>query len=252
MLVLVLWARHPWAPARHAAPRQRLDATPPVLVAAPAPWPQMATGCACGVQSGEHKLWCQPAVLDWSARNELPPPVERTDGGSAEPGEWFELTLHELAPDGLVGPPTRRLIDDLPREDGMAGDGTPGCPRAVPGGAGDESEGYGLTAPPAPPCCDDPYGTHAIEAWHAGGFKVTWDGQPAPAELGAFAMRPKVPVELCPCGKPIHHTEFCYEAPTRRASATEVANAHADAFMVKMRADHAVWMAEARERWAAA
>jgi hypothetical protein len=236
MVVWLLYVRRPWVRPRHALTAQ--PAAPAEHEPAPGPVPPRVTGCACGVRSGEHKLWCATAdaALDWAARNELPPPVERTDGGAAEPGEWFEHTLHELAPDGLVGPPTRQLMHDLATPDGLGpGAGylspvtTVTCPSDVrppkvdspaPGpGAGDESEPSGVTAPPAPPCCDDPYGTHAIEAWHAGGFKVTWDDQPA---------------------------------PTRRASATEVANAQADAFMAAMRADHAAWMASARARWAAA
>ena len=221
MLVLALWVRHPWAPARHAAPRQRLDATPPVLAAAPAPWPEMVTGCACGVQSGEHKLWCQPAdaALDWAARNELLPPGDWTDqllAGLHSPGQQ---------PRGMTEP-----LDDLLREDGMAGDGTPGCPRAVPGGAGDESEGYGLTAPPAPPAACPCCGCRLLTSGGLHCLKCGWlePGSEIEAEFGP------VPV------------------PTRQASATEVANAHADAFMAAMRADHAAWMASARERWAAA
>lgn len=213
MAVWLLVALRPWAPRpRHAAPRERLDATPDTL----ARWGYLPKAEVEGQPPWEVAA---DGALDWAARNELPPPVERTDGSGEPAGEWFEHTLHELAPGGLVGPPTRRLFDDL--RDDAAGVPTAGHERTSrQDGAGDESEPSGVTAPPAPlDCCDDPYGTHAIEAWAAGGFQVTWDGQPA---------------------------------PTRRATATEVACARMDAFMAGMRADHAVWLATARERWAAA
>jgi hypothetical protein len=225
LAVLVLYVLRPWARPRHAAPAHPANSWTRVSFAPdPSLLPVRVTGCACGVQSGEHKLWCATAdaALDWAARNELPPP-----------GEWTDQLLADLQapgqrPRGMAEPPT--LNDLRPGAGYLSPVTTATCPgdpaqplkvdSPVPGpGAGDESEPSGVTAPPAPPCCDDPYGTHAIEAWHAGGFRVTWDGEPA---------------------------------PTRRASATEVANAQADAFMAAMRADHAAWMASARARWAAA
>lgn len=61
------------APGRHAGPGGTSPLPGPVY-AAPGPV-RRVLGCSCGVQSGEHKLWCVPAdaELDWRARNgELP------------------------------------------------------------------------------------------------------------------------------------------------------------------------------------
>lgn len=214
LAVLVLYVLRPWAQPRHAAPRERLETVPPVLRNT-VPWPARVTGCACGVQSGEHKLWCATAdaALDWAACNELPPP-----------GEWTDQLLADLQapgqrPRGMAEPPT---LNDLRPGAGYLSPVTtatcpsdPGQPLKVdspaPGpGAGDESEGYGLTAPPAP---------------------------------GLYGIATGEPVRIV--------VENCSFAPARRASATEVANAQADAFMAAMRADHAAWMASARARWAA-
>lgn len=64
------------APGRHAGPGGTSPLPGPAY-AAPGPDGRALgrVGCSCGVQSGEHKLWCGPAdaELDWQARNELPP-----------------------------------------------------------------------------------------------------------------------------------------------------------------------------------
>lgn len=66
------------APGRHAGPGGTSPLPGPAY-AAPGPDGRALgpVGCSCGVQSGEHKLWCGPAdaELDWQARNELPPEI---------------------------------------------------------------------------------------------------------------------------------------------------------------------------------
>lgn len=98
-----------------------------------------------------------------------------------------------------------------PREDGTAKHAETAV--VVPG-AGDESEGFGLTAPPAPPerLCG-PEQPHE---------------KPAGTESAGSGHR-----------------------PLRLLSVTDVALARCDLFMEAMRADHARWLVMARARWAA-
>ena len=117
----------------------------------------------------------------------------------------------------LPSGPTAAKVDSpalagLPREDG----------------AGDESEGSGLTAPPAPP------GNHGVGGESVGGVIIIY-----PASLWEYhAQNPDL------AGGVI-------QLP-RAPRGIDLALARCDAFMVAMRADHARWMSGARERWAAA
>lgn len=133
--------------------------------------------------------------------------------GSDYGGPGEEIWQSDLTPDQEAAL-RRELhhVDDLWPEDVPV----PSTARHGHGGAGDESEGSGLTAPPAPA---------RLYQWAPG------------------TAEPNIEPPRDPNG--IH-------SPTRLASATDVANARADAFMAIMRADHQRWMALARERWAAA
>lgn len=157
-----------------------------------------------------------------------PPPAPHRAEVLAECTCGVRSGEHKVWCGELVPPPgdwTDRLLADLHDaptvlDDLRPEDGAEGCAMSrdqatsavAPTGAGDESEAYGPPAPPAPP---------VVRA----------------GEIFTLADLPGVPITI---------------VPTRRATATDVALAHMDAFMVAMRADHAQWLADARERWAAA
>lgn len=171
-----------------------------------------------------------------------------------EPAEWTKAdlaALHDTGqrprgmtdPDDLEssGPPGQRAPEGIP--------GSADGPRNMDAtGAGDESEGYGLTAPPAPlweyraqnpdlaggtiqlPRLGTPI-RHYIDP------DPMWPSLVCLDEMGdfpGFAFRAALPVELPP------------------SNATDLALFRCDAFMASMRVDHALWLTSARERWAAA
>lgn len=123
------WLYH-W---RHAAHIVELTQSEPVPAPEYLPAP-MPGGCTCGVQSGEHKLWCG---------DELPPPLE-----AVLRRELHHVDAYEPGADPV---PAHGLGLDTP------GEGVPGSahepvrPTLPPIGAGDESEACGPPAPPAPP-----------------------------------------------------------------------------------------------------